>query len=157
MKTNKNLLFAFPAVALLLAVSQSVFAHEGHDHSTPGAIPPGLNGGKVVEAEVKGGTHSSDELYFEVVYKSNHASVFPLILQASDLKNFKPLSTSSLKNLQVSGENGRTKKTEKLTPQISPDRIEVDYELKGTSFGFLVISGEHAGAVKTARAQVGKH
>lgn len=46
-------------IFLLFLVSSYVFAHEGHDHGAPGALPFAPHGGKVAEAEVAGkGTHS---------------------------------------------------------------------------------------------------
>lgn len=138
-------------------VTGGAFAHEGHDHGAPGALPAGSHGGKIVEAKVSSGkTASTDELFFEVVYRGKQVSIWPKLLQAANLKEFKDVSPTTLSKVELIGENGRTKAKKPLEAKVSETVIESEFELTGTSFGFLNVSVQHDGATKVARAQVSK-
>lgn len=153
-KTIKRLI----SVALLLLGSSGLMAHEGHD--TPGVLPLPLNGGKLGEAVHKHDPSKKGdekELFFEVVFKGKEVRVFPLVLTGKKNDSFKKLSPKKdLKDIKVSAEFPRSKRTETLKVSLSDDKILAPLDPKREYRFFLNVSAMHEGELKVAKIQVEK-
>lgn len=143
---------------LLVAVFSLVsHAHEGHD--MPGALPPAPHGGVVKEAGHTGVVqhHGKEEteLFFEVVYKGNELSVYPLALPVGKTNIFVPVSPkNALTKIELKVEFPRTKKRETLSAKVDTDAIRASFDSKGANRFILHVAAEYEKEQKLAKVQI---
>lgn len=146
-------------VTFALACASPLFAHEGHDHSVPGAIPAAPHGGRVEEAKDVSSGHKHEgkdemELFFEALYKNNTLSIYPLGLPTSNPSMFTAVSPKDLTNVKVKVENPRTKKAETVATKAEGEAFTAKIEMKGATRFFIYISADHNKEAKASKIQL---
>ena len=151
MKTILSFLF-------FVLASSSLMGHEGHD--VPGSLPLPPHGGKITEAEhaeaQKGHKHGEgDELFFEAVYSNRQIKVYPLLLKSSDATRFAKMNPAKeLKDVSLSVEFPRKKKSEPLQAEMKADGLVASFNPKGSHRFILNIKSTFANEKLIAKIQL---
>lgn len=156
------------SILLMITLGAYVHSHEGHD--MPGAMPPAPHGGEVKAAEhdekeeskekhaEKGHEHHEEEgeieIFFEVVYAKKAVKIYPLTLNPKNPKVFSSLPTNSFKDVSLSIELPRQKKTEAVQVNVTETSFDAAFDPKAVFRFFANISAKYEGEEKKAKVQV---